>query len=74
MKNVCIAVRSVTYAQKGKAVLDNNGIPCKILRKNKETASGCGWCVSVAENKKNAAIKLFESNGVKTTGEAYDLS
>ena len=73
MKNVCIAVRSVTYAQKAKTVLDKSGIPGRIMRKNKETATGCGWCIAVAEHQAEQAKQQLRSQGVKITGEIYDL-
>lgn len=72
MSTRCIGVRSITYAQKARDILTAKGIRCRILKQNQ--ASGCGWCVALSSaNIPNAEVLLRE-NGVKTTGEYYDLS
>ena len=72
MKKICIATNSVTYAQKGKAILDRSGIPSTPLKRN--GTAGCGWCLAVEISQKNKAIAVLRENGVKISGEIYDLS
>lgn len=73
MKKICIAVPSVTYGQKAKGLLDGIGISAFLLRKTKNTPSGCGWCVAVQESHVEEAKKHLRNNGVKLTGDIYDL-
>ncbi|MBP3300727.1 MAG: DUF3343 domain-containing protein [Clostridia bacterium] len=72
MSTRCLGVRSVTYAQKARDVLTANGVACRILRQNR--ISGCGWCVALSAASIPKAEALLRENGVKTTGEYYDLS
>lgn len=72
MKKICIATNSVTYAQKGKTILDKSGIVSSPLKKS--GAGGCGWCLAVDSVQKNKAIAILRENGVKISGEIYDLS
>ena len=71
MSTRCLGVRSVTYAQKASDILTAKGISCRILRQNR--VSGCGWCVTVSPANIPKAEALLRENGVKITGEYYDL-
>ena len=71
MKKICIAVRSITYAQKGKDLLDRSGIAGQTVRNRNTT--GCGWCIAVNESEKARVLNLFRDNGVRTSGEFYDI-
>ncbi len=73
MRTKCIGVRSVTYAQKAQDVLKRYGIKASIIKKS-STLNGCGWCVSVAHTQVETAYSLLKNNGVRVTGEIYDLS
>lgn len=73
MRIKCIGVRSVTYAQKAQDVLKRYGIKATAV-KRAEGSTGCGWCVRVAASQSETAYSLLKSNGVKVTGELYDLS
>ena len=72
MKTRCIGVRSVTYAQKGRDLLNAKGIPCRILRQ--QQISGCGWCIAVSGPAMTEATSFLREKGVKLTGDFYDLS
>ncbi|MBO5221604.1 MAG: DUF3343 domain-containing protein [Clostridia bacterium] len=73
MKSKCIAVRSVTYAQKAKSVLSQNGLSCSIIRRPQGTLTGCGWCIALHSDQVKKATELLRNNGVKLSGEIYDL-
>ena len=73
MKTKCIAVRSVTYAQKAQETLKRYGIKGIPVKRSSEGGSGCGWCVKVPYSQWETAFSLLKSNGVRVTGEIYDL-
>lgn len=73
MRKKCIAVRSVTYAQKALDTLKKHGIQCEMRRAPVQMRVGCGWCVSVSEKQSESAKSLLQRNGIKITGETYDL-
>lgn len=73
MRFKCIGVRSVTYAQKAKDVLKRYSVKAAAVKRAAGT-SGCGWCVRVAASQVETAYSLLKNNGVKVTGEIYDLS
>ena len=74
MRKRCIAVRSVTYAQKAVEVLQKYDIHGTVQRNPVRSADGCGWCVAVPFTQSETAYGLLLRNGVKVTGEFYDLS
>ena len=69
----CIAVRSVTYAEKAREILKSNGIPAT-AKKALAGTDGCGWSVCISEHRLEAALRILRSNGVRMAGEIYDLS
>lgn len=73
MRTKCIGVRSVTYAQKAQDVLKRYGIKASATKKSTATTNGCGWCVKVYHTQFETAYALLKSNGVRVTGEIYDL-
>ena len=74
MRTKCIGVRSVTYAQKAQDVLKRYGIKSSATKRLSGTTTGCGWCVKIASTQFETAYTLLKNNGVKVTGEIYDLS
>ncbi|MBO5213375.1 MAG: DUF3343 domain-containing protein [Clostridia bacterium] len=74
MRTKCIGVRSVTYAQKAQDVLKRYGIKAGATKRSSETTAGCGWCVKVPYAQFETAYTLLKNNGVKVTGEIYDIS
>lgn len=74
MRTKCIEVRSVTYAQKAQEVLKKYGIKASVKKQSDTTYKGCGWCIEVSSLQSNTALSLLKNNGVKVTGEIYDLS
>lgn len=74
MRTKCIGVRSVTYAQKAQDVLKRYGIKSSATKRSSGTTTGCGWCVKIAYTQFETAYALLKNNGVKVTGEIYDLS
>ncbi len=73
MKKKCIGVRSVTYAQKAQDVLKKYGIKGIAKKRSAPSPSGCGWCVEIPSLQSETAYTLLKNNGVKVTGEIYDL-
>lgn len=74
MRTKCIGVRSVTYAQKAQDVLKRYGIKAYAIKKSVATTNGCGWCIKVPATQFETAYALLKNNGVRVTGEIYDLS
>lgn len=73
MRTKCIGVLSVTYAQKAQDVLKKYGIKASVKKRSDTSSKGCGWCVAVPSLQSQTAITLLKNNGVKVTGEIYDL-
>ncbi len=73
MRTKCIGVRSVTYAQKAQNVLKKYGIKASPRKRSDLSSSGCGWCVDVPLLQSETALTLLKNNGVRVTGEMYDL-
>lgn len=75
MKYKCIMVRSVTYAQKAKKLLEEKGILTFISKQNYGDEYSCAWCVKVPEKSVRDALAMMEENGVKRKGdEIFDIS
>ena len=65
-----IMVSSVTYAMKGKQILNNVGIRCEIERTPKRDAqNGCGYSLYVPKNT-DEAEKILRENNVKVIGRS----
>ena len=74
MKYKCIMVRSVTYAQKAKKLLEERGITALISKQNLGEEYSCAWCVKVPEKSVADTLEIMEKNGVKRKGdEIFDL-
>ena len=73
MKQKCIPVRSITYAQKAQQLLNRRGIRASISRQSGRSAYGCAWGVDVPAVQANTAFTLMANAGIPLTGEIYDL-
>lgn len=69
----CILVKSVTYAQKAKQLLQRKGISAYISKQNSDRKCGCAWCVSVSEKDLSRALTIMEINDIKMNGDIYDI-
>ncbi len=70
MKKDLIIVSSVTYAMKGKELLQKRGFKAYITRlpQIKEEA-GCGYCVYVSENT-DLAEQILRAAGIRVLGRS----
>ena len=65
MKHYHITFRSVTYAQRGEAVLNRAGIRCTLLRTPRwMEEQGCGYCLRIQVQDPTAAITLLQQQGI----------
>lgn len=65
-----IMITSITYAMKGKEILDNKGISCQLVRTPKsENKYGCGYSLLVPKDTDEAEKLLIEA-GIKVVGRA----
>lgn len=62
-----LAVPSVTYAMKGKRLLNNYGYYCEIVKTPKELANGCGHSLRVRGNA-DVILDLLAKNGIAVKG------
>ena len=69
----CIVVPSATYAQKGVQVLQAAQIYAFSRKNPGLSRHGCAWCVTVFAEELPRVLPLFAQNGVRTTGEIYDV-
>ena len=70
MEKPLIMVSSVTYAMKGKQILNNAGIRCEIERTSKrDMTTGCGYSLYVPKNT-DEAEKILKENNIKIIGRA----
>ena len=61
MKFYYITFRSVTYAQKGEALLSAAGIHCSLQRTPRwMEAQGCGYCLRLWTKEPDRALELLE--------------
>ena len=68
MKRDLIIVSSITYAMKGKELLQNRGFQAYIARlPQKEEGTGCGYCVYVSRNT-DLAEEILRSEGIRVLG------
>lgn len=69
----CILVKSVTYAQKAKQLLQRKGVSAYISKQNFDKKYGCAWCVNVNEKDLNRSLSIMEINDIKMNGAVYDI-
>ena len=61
MKFYYITFRSVTFAQRGEALLNRNGIHCTLQRTPRwMEAQGCGYCLRLWTQELDRALMLLE--------------
>lgn len=61
MKFYYITFRSVTYAQKGEALLEGAGIRCSVQRTPRwMEAQGCGYCLRLWTKEPELAVTLLK--------------
>lgn len=71
MGRYLIAMTSITYAMKAKALLNEKGLYCEIQRTPKDIGSGCGYSLRV-QNDPNTIIAFLESGNIPHK-DAYDF-
>ncbi|MBE6834667.1 MAG: DUF3343 domain-containing protein [Ruminococcaceae bacterium] len=59
-----LAVGSITTAQRGKSILNKNGIKCGIQRYYGEKQIGCGYVLTVSDNI-DKCRNILNSVGIK---------
>lgn len=65
MKFYYITFRSVTFAQRGEALLTQTGIHCTIQRTPRwMEAQGCGYCLRLWTREPDRAVALLERAGI----------
>lgn len=68
LKRDLIIVSSITYAMKGKALLQKHGFQAYITRlPQKKEGAGCGYCIYVSRNT-DIAEEILRSKGIRTLG------
>ncbi len=67
MTYTLISVSSVTYAMKGKNVLNNMGYYCEIERQERNARSGCGYTLRVKDDPQIIS-GILEKNGIAVKG------
>ena len=65
MKFYYITFRSVTWAQKGEALLEEAGIRCAVQRTPRwMEAQGCGYCLRLWTREPDRAVALLKEAGI----------
>ena len=65
MKFYYITFRSVTYAQRGEKLLNQNNIRCTLQRTPRwMEEQGCGYCLRVWTQEVDPAVALLRHNGL----------
>ena len=65
MKFYYITFRSVTWAQKGEALLEGAGIRCRVQRTPRwMEAQGCGYCLRLWTTEPDRAVSLLQGAGI----------
>lgn len=65
MKVCFVTFRSITFAQRGQEVLRRGGITATLTRTPRQMAEqGCGYRLSMGENKLTAATAMLEAADV----------
>ena len=66
MTYTLLSVSSVTYAMKGKSILNNMGRYAEIERQDRNTRTGCGYMLRIKDDP--ALITgVLEKHGIKVT-------
>jgi len=65
METTVLAVESVTYAIKGRKLLQHAGIRSKLIKPN--SAAGCGYGIEIYRKDYLAAIAILKSNLITYT-------
>ncbi len=61
-----LVVSSITYALKGKSVLESKGIPCKVEKVKKVSAlKSCGYGIRVRTSDSTTAARFLMISGIK---------
>lgn len=69
MQKVYFIVSSVTYAMKGRRLLDSAGIRSEIKRSTqRKTDKSCSYTIGVAADKAAEAERILSQNSVKILG------
>jgi len=69
MSYIHITVRSLTYGQKGVALLNKNGIFSTLVRTTKKLSeNGCGYSIKIRDKDGKKAIELLNTNSVFYSG------
>ena len=63
----------MTYAQKAAELLRRKGIDAYIIKQTEKNEFGCARCIKIREKNLENALKILNSNGVKMSGDIYDL-
>jgi hypothetical protein len=69
----CIAVKSVTYAQKAKKILGERGIDGYLHRGERSNGQSCHWCVKVRQINADRAYRILLDADIPMTGEIYEI-
>lgn len=72
MVKFLIAMTSITYAMKAKALLNGMGIYCEIHRTPENLGSGCGYSILVREDPHEIA-EILDVHNIPHK-EAYDFN
>ena len=70
MSQYIIMCRSLTYAQRGKAMLEERGISAYLVKAPQNLSpQGCGYALSLRKHFKEA-LEILKNNGI-SRGKAY---
>ena len=69
----CIAVKSITYAQKAKKILSEKGIDGYLYRGDRSNGHSCHWCVKIKQINADKAYRILLDSGIPLTGEMYEI-
>ena len=73
IKDKCISVASMTYAQKANDLLKRNGIDSYIVKQTIKNEYGCARCIKIRAYLAEKAYVILKNGGVKMSGDIYDL-
>ena len=70
MSKPLIIVSSITYAMKGKELLNKNGFHADLVRTpRRKNVTGCGYSIAVSDKVEDAE-KFLRQNGIPIMGRA----
>ncbi len=71
--NHTFILSSVTYALKGKKILENEGIKVSLVKSgNIKELRGCGYGLKISSEQKEKAESLLVSSGIRIIGSVSD--